>query len=68
MDTPGRAIEGNVLLNLADFLKSVRSRKQPKSDLELGYQVQVPLMMAMRSHLENKAALFDLDRELIRMS
>lgn len=68
MDTPGRSIEGNVILNLADFLNSVRSRKQPKSDLELGYQVQVPLMMAMRSHLENKAALFDLERELIRMS
>jgi len=68
LDTPGRAIEGNVILNLNDFLQAVRTRKQPKSDLELGYQVQVPLIMAMRSHLENKAALFDLDREVIRMS
>jgi predicted dehydrogenase len=68
LDTPGRAIEGNVALNLKDFLEAVRTRRQPKSDLELGYQVQVPLIMAMRSHLENKAALFDLDREVIRMS
>lgn len=68
MDTPGRVIEGNVLLNLKDFLDAVRTRKQPKSDLELGYQVQVPLIMAMRSHLENKAALFDVEREQITMS
>jgi len=68
LDTPGRAIEGNVTLNLNDFLQAVRTRKRPKSDLELGYQVQVPLIMAMRSHLENKAALFDPDREVIRMS
>ena len=68
LDTPGRAIEGNVSLNLKDFLQAVRERRQPKSDLELAYTVQVPLIMAMRSHLEDKAALFDPDREVIRMS
>ena len=68
MDTPGRAIEGNVVLNLKDFVEAVRARRQPKSDLELGYQVQVPLIMAMRSHLENRAAIFDIDKESIRMS
>jgi hypothetical protein len=68
LDFPGRAHEGNVSLNLKDFLQAVRERRQPKSDLELAYTVQVPLIMAMRSHLEDKAALFDADREVIRMS
>lgn len=55
-------------VHLKDFLDCVRTRKQPRFDLELGYIVQIPLCMAMRSHLENKAALFDAAAEEIRMS
>ena len=56
------------MLHMKDFLDSVRARKQPRFDLELGYIVQIPLCMAMRSLLENKAALFDLKLEQIVMS
>lgn len=56
------------VLHLKDFLDSVHRREQPRFDLELGYIVHIPLCMAMRSHLENKAALFDPEQEQIRMS
>jgi predicted dehydrogenase len=56
------------IAHLKDFLDSVRKREQPRFDLELGYIVQIPLCMAMRSLLENKAALFDAEREQIRLS
>lgn len=55
-------------VHLKDFLDCVRARKQPRFDLELGYVVQIPLCMAMRSHLENRIALFDAGSEEIRMS
>jgi len=54
--------------HIRDFLGAVRTRRQPRYDLELGYIVQTPFCMAMRSHLENKVALFDPNREEIRMS
>ncbi len=56
------------MVHIKDFLDSVRSRRQPRFDLELGYRVHVPLCMAMRSHFENKVALFDASTEQIRMS
>ena len=62
------AIPDATMLHIKDFLDSVRSRRPPRFDLELGYHVHIPLCMAMRSHLESKAALFDPDREQIRMS
>jgi predicted dehydrogenase len=55
-------------MHLKDFLDCVRTRKQPRGNLELAYTVQVPMIMAMRSHMEGKIALFDLDREEIRMA
>jgi len=53
--------------HLADFLRSIRARETPGADLELGYQVQVPLIMAMRSYVEGKVAYFDAATEQIRM-
>ncbi len=54
--------------HLRDFFSCVRSRKTPRGDLELAYQVQIPLLMAMQSHLRGKVALFDADREEIRLA
>ncbi len=53
--------------HMRDFLHCVRDRKPPRGDLEFAYTVQVPMIMAMRSHLESKVALFDPGRELIAM-
>ena len=61
-------IPDSTMAHIKDFLDSVRKREQPRFDLELGYTVHIPLCMAMRSYLENKAALFDAEREQIRMS
>lgn len=51
-----------------DFFDCVRSRKRPRADIELGYAVQVALIMGMRSFVENKVAHFDAANEEIRMS
>lgn len=51
-----------------DFFDCVRTRNRPRADIELGYAVQVPLIMGMRSFIENKVALFDAAAEEIRMS
>jgi len=53
--------------HLADFLRCIRTREAPRADLELGYQVQVPVIMAMRSYVENKVAFFDAATEEIRL-
>ena len=62
------AVTDPTALLMKNFLDSVRTRQQPRFDLELGYIVQIPLCMAMRSLLESKVALFDAGREEIRMS
>ncbi len=54
--------------HLKNFFECVRSRQKPRGDLELAYQVQVPLFMAMQSHLENKVAFFDREKEEIRLA
>ena len=51
-----------------DQIQAIRTRQQPRANLELGYAVQTALIMAMRSHLEGKAAHFDAATEEIRMS
>jgi predicted dehydrogenase len=53
--------------HLKDFFECVRTRRKPRGDLELAYTVQVPLLMAMQSHLENKVAFFDAEKEEIRL-
>jgi predicted dehydrogenase len=54
--------------HLKDFFQCVRTRQKPRGDLELAYLVQVPIIMAMQSHLQNKVAFFDADREMIRLA
>ena len=55
------------LAHIRDFLQCVRDRKTPRGDLELAYRVQTPLIMAMQSHMNNKVAIFDPDKEAIRL-
>jgi len=53
--------------HIRNFLECVRTRQKPNGDLELGYRVQIPLIMAMRSFVEGKVAWFDAATETIRM-
>jgi predicted dehydrogenase len=54
--------------HIRNFLDCVRTRKQPRANLELAYTVQVPLIMAMQSYMSDKIALFDAEREEIRLA
>ncbi|MFN0166098.1 MAG: Gfo/Idh/MocA family protein [Bryobacteraceae bacterium] len=53
--------------HLRNWMECMRSRKTPVCDIELGYVVQVPLIMAMRSLIERKVAVWDASNEEIRM-
>ena len=52
---------------MRNFLECIRTRKTPNGDIELGYRVQVSLIMAMSSYVEGKVAYFDAATETIRM-
>lgn len=54
--------------HLRNFLECVRTRAKPYADIELGYATQLPLIMAMQSHLEGKVAFYDADAERIRLA
>ncbi len=68
-DAPRRTIrtDRTVAEHLANFLQSIRTREKPACDIELGYRVQVPLIMAMLSQIEGKVAVFDADKEEIHL-
>lgn len=53
--------------HMRNFLECIRTRQTPNGDIELGYRVQVPLIMAMRSFTEGKVAYFDAASETIRL-
>jgi predicted dehydrogenase len=53
--------------HMHNFLKCMRTREKPNCDIELAYRVQIPIIMAMRSCLEGKAAYFDAATETIRL-
>ncbi len=65
--TRGEGHSNLAIAHIKDFLNCVRTRGTPRGDLELAYRVQVPLIMAMQSHLHNKVALFDADSETIQL-
>ncbi len=48
-----------------NFLKCVRSREKPYSDVEFGLHVQAALNMAMLSLLKDKVAKFDFEKKQI---
>ena len=68
-EAPRRLIrtDRTVADHLADFLRCIRTRETPAGDIELGYRVQVPLIMAMLSQIEGRVAVFDADSEEIRL-
>ncbi|MGC8794653.1 MAG: Gfo/Idh/MocA family protein [Bryobacteraceae bacterium] len=53
--------------HLKNFLECVRTRGKPYAGIELGYATQLPLIMAMQSHLEGKVAFYDPEQERIRL-
>ena len=53
--------------HVRNFLRCVAERKQPDAGIELAYRTQTALIMAMQSHLERKVAVFDEEREAIRL-
>ena len=53
--------------HMRNLLECIRTRQKPNGDLELGYRVQVPLIMAMRSFVEGKVAWFDASTESIEV-
>lgn len=53
--------------HMRNFLDSMRTRKTPNCDIELGYRVQLPLIMAMMAYVEGKVAYFDAATETIRL-
>lgn len=54
--------------HLRNFFECIRTRARPYADIELGYATQLPLIMAMMSHLESKVAFYDAAQERIRLS
>ena len=51
-----------------NLLDCVKTRQQPFSSIELAVRVQAPLSMGVVSHLENKVALFDFEKQAINLS
>ncbi len=51
-----------------NLLECVRTREQPFSSIDLAVRVQAPLSMGVISHLENKVALFDTQKQEITLS
>lgn len=51
----------------ADLLECVKTRKQPKCNIGMAVRVQAPLSMGILSHRESKVALFDFDKQAIRL-
>jgi hypothetical protein len=50
-------------LHWQNFIRCVRTREKPVSDVGFGLHVQAALNMAMLSFLKEKAAKFDLARQ-----
>jgi predicted dehydrogenase len=49
-----------------DFLKSMRTREQPRSNAVLGYYVMTALHMGVRSYIEGRAMEFDEKTETVK--
>ena len=51
----------------ADLLDCVKTRAQPKCNIGMAVRVQAPLSMGILSHRESKVALFDFEKESIKL-
>lgn len=53
---------------MVDFLRCVKTREKPVLDGELGYMVQVAVVMANQAYRENKVLFWDAKAEKVRES
>jgi hypothetical protein len=51
-----------------NLIECVNTREQPFSSIGLAVRVQAPLSMGVMSHLNDKAALFDFEKQTIVLS
>jgi hypothetical protein len=51
-----------------DLLECVKTRKQPKCNIQMAVRVQAPLSMGILSHRSSKVALFDSEKQAITLS
>ena len=61
----GQGDTGKLWENLLDCMKT---RQNPRCPIEMAVRVQAPLSMGILSHLENKVAMFDFEKQAIVMS
>jgi len=52
----------------ANLMECVKTREKPFSSIDLAVRVQAPLSMGVISHLENKVAMFDFEKQAITLS
>ena len=52
----------------SNLLECVKTRKTPMCPIEMAVRVQAPLSMGILSHLENKVAMFDFEKQSIYMN
>lgn len=58
---------GSTAEHWRDFLRCVRSRQEPRSNVKFGYNVHLALSMAMQGLLRQKVAKYDAKKEEVRM-
>jgi len=51
-----------------NLLECVKTRETPMCPIEMAVRVQAPLSMGILSHLENKVAMFDFEKQSIYMN
>ena len=56
---------GSTVEHWRDFLRCVRTRQKPRSNVEFGYCVQMGVAMAMQALLKQKVARFDAEKEQV---
>ncbi|MDR2441543.1 MAG: hypothetical protein LBE12_19450, partial [Planctomycetaceae bacterium] len=61
----GNGDTGKLWKNLLDCVKT---RQEPMCPIALAVRVQAPLSMGILSHRENKVAIFDFEKQAIKMN
>jgi hypothetical protein len=51
-----------------NLLECVKTRQETRSPISQAVRVQAPLSMGVLSHRENKVAMFDFEKQTIRMN
>lgn len=51
-----------------NLLECIKTRQTPRCPIEMAVRVQAPLSMGILSHLENKVAMFDFEKQAIYMN